>query len=504
MFFSGLPLIHMVRNKFRFFTLLFFGLSFLVIAACSTGFHFIYDGTQASDFSFEPLDTNFTTTQLLLPKGFQMQVLFEEKDDVIANNNLIGKAKPKFDFLAYLTIDGNRLHAYLWVNHECGVPSPVLGDGGGGSILEIKWNSNQRKWDVLNKHNADFSSVGGTLLNCLGGVSPWGTILTSEETEPWTDSLLYYFLGIDDLSPLNGYPRHLNYGWMVEVDVKEKKAIRKLWSMGRFMHEGAHCMPDQKTVYLMDDEAPSVFFKFVAKKPGSYEEGQLFAFKQGENGRKGTWLPMPTDRDSLNFIRWVALEKGATYFVRMEDMVELPDGKFIITETGRDTANLKLALLLGGQPAHHLKKFTVNDTLIYDYYGRLLLYDPKTESISVLLEGGQGKKIATHHFSNPDNIAYHSGKNILAICEDINGTNYGRVPAYALGKTTNEIWMLDLNILNPQIDDLKRFAITPLGSEPTGIIFNPDENQLLFNIQHPDTLNPAPWHLSKTIATWKD
>ena len=53
---------------------------------------------------------------------------------------------------------------------------------------------------------------------------------------------------------------------MVEVDPKTNKAIHKIYAMGRYMHEDAHCMPDRKTVYLSDDADPAVFFKFIAEK----------------------------------------------------------------------------------------------------------------------------------------------------------------------------------------------------------------------------------------------
>ena len=48
-------------------------------------------------------------------------------------------------------------------------------------------------------------------------------------------------------------------------------------TMGRFSHENALVMPDNKTVYLTDDGYDTVFFKFEADVAGDLSEGTLYA-----------------------------------------------------------------------------------------------------------------------------------------------------------------------------------------------------------------------------------
>jgi hypothetical protein len=62
----------------------------------------------------------------------------------------------------------------------------------------------------------------------------------------------------------------------------------------------------------------------------------------------------------------------------------------------------------------------------------------------------------------------------------------------------NELYFLDMSIENPTVDDLMRFAIAPLGSETTGVIFLPN-GDMIMNVQHPKVTNPVPFNKSCTI-----
>jgi uncharacterized protein len=452
---------------------------------------------------FKELTFESGTESVLLAEKLSYTILFrEESDTVFTAEGKFSPAKRNHDYTYFMADEGNPNSGWLYISHECNDSSTVLGDGGGATMFRI--TKNNGKWQkVSNFENVDFSAVGGTYDNCAGAVTPWGTLLTAEEFPPFSNLELYKKgKGTRDTSDINGMKRFEHTGWMVEVDLKTKKAIRKLYNMGRYSHEGAWVMPDGKTVYLTDDFNPSVFFKFVADKENDLSEGQLFAYAQG-NDKKGSWIPLPMHIDSLIDCRNVALRLGATIFTRMEWMTFV-NGKLYITETGDDDFSLSKATEMGGKPNLHLSKFKKEENT-YDYpYGSVLVFNPQTDVMDVLLHGGKAEKDTNKHFSNPDGITHYqkNGKTYLVINEDIIGKNKGRISGNALSKNqvSNEIYWLDLAIASPKIDDLKRLLIAPYGSETTGGYFNPDYSTYFVNIQHPSTDNKPPFNKSCTIA----
>ena len=467
----------------------------LVMTACNSGKE---QNWPTGQLPFEPVPASGDHPGLVIPADLKYQILYQQGDTAITPDGVKGPAKGRHDFMAFIPLE-RATKGVLWINHEDVKAHDQFGDGGGGTLLDLEMV--EGKWVIQGlPRAADFRSVGGTVKNCLGAVTPWRTIITSEEWEPENNVELYDSgRGIRDTTELNGYPRYLNYGWMVEVDPISGRAIRKLWSMGRFMHEAAYCLEDRKTVYLMDDQSPGVFFKFVAENSGDYSKGTLFAYRQFPDGKSGDWVALPHDRDSLNFVREMALKRGATVFIRLEDIEPLNDGTFLITETGRDTTDLSQALALGGRMANHLSSVDHNGNEYHDYVGRILRYDPETNAISVFLEGGQAASRPDVNLANPDNIAIDKRRRLLYIHEDNNGTDQGRT--FGGGdQLLNEIYVLDLNIENPRLDDLERFAIGAPGCETTGPDFTPDYNSYFFNLQHPSGDNPEPFNRATTVV----
>lgn len=134
-------------------------------------------------------------------------------------------------------------------------------------------------------------TVIGTLNNCAGGITPWGTYLMAEE------NFNGYFLGELDVEnteaknharygvPAGWYqwgryfdrfdisktPNEPNrFGWVVEVDILEpNSAPKKRTAMGRFKHEGAESVvaPDGRVVFYMgDDQQFDYVYKFVTAR----------------------------------------------------------------------------------------------------------------------------------------------------------------------------------------------------------------------------------------------
>ncbi|MGE3801902.1 MAG: alkaline phosphatase PhoX [Candidatus Kapaibacterium sp.] len=464
---------------------------------------------------FPPIDTTFAGETVVIPANpYEYKVLFRQDESIVkTSGGKQGLARGNHDFTGYIPINGSSQHGYVIVNHELSDSNSTFGDGGGMTVFEAKVINGE--WQVVGDYrNVDFSSVGGTFVNCGGAQVPNGHVLTAEEYPPASTEDLYkggvsYRDTTDVMVSYDGkeFPikRYENMGWMVEVDPANAQAVRKLWKMGRYSHEGAYVTNGGKTVYLSDDNSPGVFFKFEAEVANDFTEGQLYAYKQSGDGKGGEWLSLPMDFDSLKVIRDVAIGRGATLFVRLEWITEA-NGKIYITETGRDGFNWDGAVAQGGVPAQHLsgRKISGTSYSYEDYYGRILEFDPATNRVRAYLEGGNSTWDPGTNLSNPDGLVTVSieGKEWLIINEDLNGRSAGRVSpeAEAAGRTICEIYVLDASLKNPTVDDLKRLLIGPNGAETTGGRPTPDGKSYFVNIQHPSGSNPEPFNKSATIV----
>lgn len=498
----------------------------------------------AAQAALPDIDTTFIASTHKLPADpYKSSILFRGYVDTVTTTD--GRktlAKDWNDFTAYVPIAGRSDSGYLIVSHEMIKADAILGDGGGMTVMSVAKGA--EGWKVVDhpkgKYRAiDFSTVGGTLANCGGAVLPNGNVMTAEEwgqasnqaiaalAKDPADTTKRILTGITDTSDwvvkeFNGeavnitIPKYKNYNWMVEVDPATGKAVRKHYQMGRFDHEGGVFMPDGKTVFLTDDFTPAVFFKFVAKTAGNYSVGQLYAYKQSADGATGSWIEMPMNFDSMLVARDVALRRGATTFTRHE-WIDQIDGIVYLTETGRDkSADHYKWTKKGATMAKHLRERlpagttvtlyngeTKGDSTITDYYGRVLKFDPATDKMSVLLEGGRGTANTAKHLSNPDGLATAriGNRKYLVIQEDLNGLSQGRVSTEAetAGRVICEAYLLDLAD-EPTVDNLKRVYVGPAGSEVTGGIFTPDGTTMFINSQHPDAKLAAPFNTSFTVA----
>lgn len=172
---------------------------------------------------------------------------------------------------------------------------------GGVSRLSVA-KQNDGTWQVSNAMNVNFGNVKGTMINCFGSVSPWGTPLTSEEnyeaenTIRWND--ITYSTGYPNYADvlkmkeyLGGvFPNPYDYGYIVEItDPKTAAPVPvKHYAMGRYAHENPVIMPDKKTVYLTDDGSNKGFYKFVADTAGDLTVGTLYAAKVTQDATKDT------------------------------------------------------------------------------------------------------------------------------------------------------------------------------------------------------------------------
>ncbi|MEA3492087.1 MAG: DUF839 domain-containing protein [Campylobacterota bacterium] len=177
-------------------------------------------------------------------------------------------------------------------------------------LSELSQNKTTGELKVKSTKNIDFSKFNGLWVPCAGSVTPWNSHLGSEEYEPDANAVASdgtldgnehynnmgaYFGG--DMKAMNPY----DYGWTPEVTVLNENGdikVDKHYSMGRFAHELAYVMPDERTVYLSDDGTNVALFMFVADKKKDLSSGILYAAKWEQRGKK---------RGGRADISWVSL-----------------------------------------------------------------------------------------------------------------------------------------------------------------------------------------------------
>ena len=488
------------------------------------------------------IPAGFNPTEFVMPPSpLTTQVLFIGGVDMVQTTPTYGNpggeqvAKEWHDFIGFTPDNTGGSLGWITVNHEMISLDDKIGDGGGMTAFRV-----QRKADgtleVLDQtlndgrtgkfFNVDFANtVGETGMNCGGIVSMVdGRIWTAEEWFQTSNVAMFPglrdtadFVVQSDIPGWNGVAlkKFQNFNWMVEVDPRQAKAIRKQYNWGRQGFEGGVVEPGNRMIYLGADETPGYFGMFVANEPGDFTKGTLFAYKHDKQGYN--WVPIWENGSMLNH-NATATNKGCTMFNRVEWVaIDRRDNNVYFTETGRDKPGSAWSdeFVKGGVYApHHIARAQQQglsdpgNTNYTDYYGRIMRYNPVTDEVTVHLEGGpffatspDEAGYPEKHLSNPDGLSVVTINNqsYLLIQEDLNGTSNGRTPA-GVTNALCEAYLLDLSIQNPTVNDLIRLAAVPAGAEITGGIMTPDGKTILINSQHPRTDNAYPYNHSLTLA----
>lgn len=467
-----------------------------------------YADRKIKTYSFSPIKAT-DQDALVLADGFRDELLVGWEDKINASGELFGYNN---DYIGFIQNPLNRNAAFLWVNHES--PHPVFCAKGkaqsretiinemksvGGSLLRLQ--NRNGKWSVVKNHPAnkrfdattpipfsdgafiDGSNVApGTLGNCGGGITPWGSFLTCEENyedfygEKTRENLDRSKAKYSWDKYFDHSPQH--FGWVTEINPQDGTA-KKLVPLGRFAHEAAYVtsLPDGRVVvYMADDANDQHVYKFISSKAKSLEAGSLYV----ADTEKGQWLHLSYEKNEklkkafksqtevLIHTREAAKILGATPLDRPEDMARDPlTGAMVVALTNNVPKG-----------RHHGSLFKIME----DQNNPASL----TFNSSTLLLGGE-----TTGFSCPDNLEFDRNGN-LWMCIDISGKEMNK-GAYAKFKN-NGLFVIPAK--GAEAGKVLQVGSAPRDAEFTGLCFSDDQKTLFLSVQHPgettkDFANPT-------------
>lgn len=417
------------------------------------------------------------------------------------------------DFIAFHPLENDR--GLLWVNHEYVNPLYIGGIERskanidremlevGGSILDVTKDGDTWKVVTNSKYNRRLHAntkipfawdepiqnskfALGTMANCAGGYTPWGTFLTCEENYDmfWGDSdrkgnKTASWMKWDEVYPRS--PEH--YGWVVEVEPKTGEA-KKLISLGRCAHECAAVTKAKNgkiVAYTGDDTINEHLYKFISDSDSSLDKGKLYVASL----EQGRWLSLDIEDQPIlkkNFknqteiqihAREAAKLLGATPLDRPEDI-----------EFDPLTGNVLIAL--------------TNNKINKNFHGSILKIaednnDPGSLTFKhdTFLSGGKETG-----FSCPDNMVFDPKGN-LWFTTDISGSEIGKGAYEGFGNNGLFVFLRS----GPHQGQVFRVANAPADAEFTGPCFSPDYKTLFLSVQHPGEVANDRKNLT---STWPD
>ncbi len=391
------------------------------------------------------------------------------------------------------------------------------------------------------KTSADPSAtqITGTLANCAGGMTPWGTWLTAEE------NFQFYFTSDIPGDPdaefdpaLADHPEGRNYrrlgiptrrsswsrfekrwnidrepneanrfGWVVEIDPLDpaRKPVKRT-ALGRFSHEGATCHVNgdgRVVVYTADDHYFEYFYRFVsvrrvdsasrAANRDLLDDGTLSVARFDADGGV-EWLPLIFGEGPLvaaNGFRTqadVVIEARRASDLLGATPMDRPEG--VAVDPGRD----RVYLALTQNKRRNEDRLDALHRRAEDRWGQIVtLTVPSGDHTArhfkwdILVACGDPDDpavAAAWHpdiapggwFACPDNLAVDpSGRLWVA-------TDQGRGWAKSSG-AADGLWALETEAPRRGLGAMLFRA--PVGAEVAGPCFTPDGESLFLSVQHP-------------------
>ncbi len=373
----------------------------------------------------------------------------------------------------------------------------------------------------------------GTINNCAGGRTPWGTYLTCEE------NFNMYFANSGSIpadqrrygiGARTGYrwnefdarfdaaaqPNEPNrFGWVVEIDPYDPQSVPiKRTALGRIKHEGAMVTvagDGRIVVYTGDDERFEYLYKFVSAKPWNpqdraanrnlLDEGTLYAARFNEHGQ-GAWIELAFGKNGLTSAngfnnqaevlvrtRQAADAVGATKMDRPEWVAVHPVTQDVYLTLTNNSAR-GTDKRPGTDPANPRAR---------NYYGHIVRWREQGGDAAavkfrwehfVLAGDTQGADadargtVKGDSFGSPDGL-WFDARGTLWIQTDVAAADLRR-PEYArIGNNQ----MLAADVITGEI---RRFLVGPKDCEITGATMSPDGRTLFINVQHPGEVPGSP------------
>ena len=357
-----------------------------------------------------------------------------------------GVATPsRHDGMGIVAVDGDVVT--LVRNHEMGrgdsfAPAAATWDPrAGGGTVTLKFDT--RRGVAVDAR----PSLSGTIYNCSGGITPWGTWLSCEETVE-----------------AGGGPSSRSHGWVFEVPATGIASAEPLVGLGCFKHEAATVDPADGIVYLTEDQKLHAgFYRFVPAKRGDLRRGgrlQMLRAVGAPDLRRGR-----TPGERLP-VRWVDIERpergvddaggefgvlaqgvagGASLFVRLEGCIADRDRVWFTSTSGGDAG-----------------------------CGQLWALHPRSQELELVFESPSRDVL-----DYPDNLV-PSPRGGLVICEDAEGRHPQRLWGMTPGGGLFEFCRNAV-----RLDGTKGFTGDFSAEEWAGTCFSPDGRWLFANLYRP-------------------
>lgn len=392
-----------------------------------------------------------------LPEGFVYRVLSKLGDKMQDGLDVPDRA----DGMGCLYLDDKRVA--LIRNHELPLSKHVKVHHGDNQaeILELAYDTLEDSYPlpggtssiVYNLESKQieqqFMSLIGTIRNCSGGITPWGTWLTCEESVATADKMI-----------------NQDHGYVFEVPANATKMVKAtpIKAMGRFNHEAACVDPRTGIVYMTEDKNDSLLYRFIPnEKANLHAGGRLQALTIAQQAKFDTrnWhsVSMPLHQEMA--VKWIDL-----------DNPESPDDDLRLRgfEAGA-------ALFARGEGIHW------GDNELYfcctsggaKKLGQILRYVPSLAEGSPAENKAPGKLSLFVESENTQTLNFADNLTVapnghLIVCED----QYTDLKENHLKGVTP----------NGQTYD---FARIRLQTEPAGACFSPDGRTLFVNLYSPTT-----------------
>jgi secreted PhoX family phosphatase len=442
--------------------------------------------------------------RLHLPRGFSYRSFHDTEFPVALDD---GTSLPgRHDGMgAFRGANGNVI---LVRNHEI-TNSPNTPAFGPGTPYDAQAGAGTTTVEVTKYGEVQhaFTSLNGTMFNCSGGIMPWGSWITCEETVNGPD------VG-PDFTGASNVGLQQPHGYVFEVPKDGQSDRQPIRMAGRFAHEAVSFDPVDGILYLTEDNFgfPSGFYRYLPPsnpmETGRLEDGgrlQMLAVKGQPNAHleahqplratyRVTWVDIDepdfrgdydattgegtTNNEAINYVANQGRALGAAGFSRLEGQVY-------------DNNVVYFTATQGGGPAE-------GDSDTVTGYGngngQVWAYHCRSQRLQLLYQAPVDDGLANETFDFPDNITT-SPRGTLVVCEDSLRDNYIR----GLSKG-GQLWDIALNRLVSQLPATDGSFPTRFGDEFAGSTFSPDGHTLFVNIQASRGMTFAIWGPWKRIG----